>query len=87
VSEKVTPRIGAGKPGPGRPKGVPNKLNGQLKEMILAALSEAGGVQYLVDKAESHPQAFISLLGRVLPLQIAGDPDNPVKTSLEVTFK
>lgn len=30
-------------PGPGRPKGSPNKLNGSMKEMIMEAFEKAGG--------------------------------------------
>lgn len=43
-------------------------------------------MQYLADLAGSHPQAFASLLGRVLPMTVAGDPANPIKASLEVAF-
>ena len=34
--------------GPGRPKGVPNKLTGDVKAMILEALDRAGGASYLL---------------------------------------
>lgn len=71
---------GGKREGAGRPKGALDKNNKQLREMILGALEQKGGVAYLAAKAESHPQAFMSLLGRVLPLQVAGDPDNPVQT-------
>lgn len=77
---------GGKREGAGRPVGSLDKNNKQLREMILLALDERGGVQYLADLAGSHPQAFASLLGRVLPLQVAGDPDNPIKASLEVAF-
>jgi hypothetical protein len=63
---------------PGRPKGVPNKVTGELKEMILSALANAGGVKYLEARAKDTPNAFLSLVGRVLPLQVSGDPDNPL---------
>src|SRR5262245_16078243 len=46
--------------------------------MILGALEEVGGTQYLARQAEANPAAFLSLLGRVLPLQVAGDNENPV---------
>lgn len=58
--------------GKGRPKGVPNKMTTQVKEMILAALDQAGGVDYLAAQAEETPAAFLSLVGKVLPLQLTG---------------
>ncbi len=61
---------------PGRPKGTPNKMTIEVKQMILDALDRAGGVEYLADKAESHPQAFMALLGKVLPLQVQGTGAN-----------
>lgn len=63
----------------GRQKGTPNKMTAELKGMILAALDESGGVEYLRGVAASHPQAFCSLLGKVLPMTLAGDPDNPIQ--------
>jgi hypothetical protein len=74
----------------GRKRGTPNKVTGELKSAILAALEEAGGkrggVGYLKDLAASHPTAFASLLGRVLPLQVSGDPENPLQHSVKVSF-
>lgn len=69
------------KSGPGRPKGMPNKTTAQLKEMILSALSGVGGVEYLQERANDPKtaSAFLTLVGKVLPLQVAGDPDNPIK--------
>jgi hypothetical protein len=78
---KVTEGIGSGKPGPGRPKGAQNKLTRALKDMILTALDEAhegGGIAYLKDQAKANPTAFLTLVGKVLPLQVAGDPDHPL---------
>ena len=65
----------------GRKKGVQNKENKALREMILQALDEqkGGGVTYLKDQALSNPTAFLSLLGKVLPTTLAGDPNNPVR--------
>ncbi len=62
----------------GRKKGVPNKVTGQLKEMILKALDKSGGVNYLTKQAKDEPRAFLALLGRVLPLQLQGDSDQPL---------
>lgn len=58
--------------GVGRAKGTPNKTTAQIKEMVVQALHEAGGVDYLVQQAKKNPKAFLALLGRVLPLQVAG---------------
>ena len=73
---------GGKREGAGRPAGALEKNNKQLREMILVALENKGGVEYLVQCAGSHPQAFMSLLGRVLPLAVeGGDPDKPLKVS------
>lgn len=63
---------GGKREGAGRPAGSANKETKELREMILLALEEKGGIAYLASKAESHPQAFMSLLGRVLPMQGPG---------------
>lgn len=69
---------GGKREGAGRPKGSLDKNNKELRAMILEALEQKGGVTYLVEKADSHPQAFMSLLAKVLPMQVQGDPDSPV---------
>jgi hypothetical protein len=68
---------------PGRPKGVPNKVNGLIKDMIVQALDNAGGVEYLTRQASLNPGPFMTLLGKVLPTQITGDGGGPVKISVE----
>lgn len=54
----------------GRKAGVPNKINIQLKEMILGALSDAGGQKYLTKQANENPGPFLALIGKVLPTTI-----------------
>jgi hypothetical protein len=70
----------------GRQKGTPNKTTGALKEAILLAAENAGGEGglegYLRLQAHENPTAFMSLLGKVLPLTLSGDPENPVGISL-----
>ena len=63
----------------GRKKGVPNTNTTALKEMILAALDGAGGLEYLQRQADESPAAFMTLLGKVLPTTLTGDPEQPVK--------
>jgi hypothetical protein len=86
---KKTAEIGKGKPGPGRPKGKPNKTTALLKDAIIQAAENAGGsfglVGYLQMQANANPGPFMALLGKVLPMQIVGDKDNPVE--LAVTWK
>lgn len=59
--------------GQGRPKGVPNRENRDIREMIVGALCAVGGTNYLARQAEQNPVAFMSLIGRVLPLQVSGE--------------
>lgn len=70
---------GGKRPGAGRPKGTPNKFTGELKDMILGALSDAGGQEYLKKQAEGNPGAFLTLIGKVLPMQVTGADGGPVK--------
>jgi len=73
------PNTGGARSGAGRKPGVPNKISGDVKAMILGALDEMGGVDYLVDQAGQNPTAFLTLVGKVLPMTVAGDPNNPIK--------
>lgn len=71
------PKIGeAGAPTPGRKKGQVNKTTALLKDAIIQAAEKAGGkgglVSYLETQAAENPGPFLSLLGKVLPLQIQG---------------
>ena len=59
--------------GKGRPKGIPNKVTTELKEMILAALDGAGGIEYLKARAVDTPGPFLALVGKILPLQVTGE--------------
>ena len=63
----------------GRRKGTPNKLNADVKAMILGALDKAGGIDYLVKQAEQNPAAFMTLIGKILPLQVTGKDGGPLE--------
>lgn len=84
VADKESLKIGEGKPGPGRPKGTPNKTTALLKDAILIAAQKAGGdgedglINYLQKQAVDNPGPFLSLLGKVLPMTVAGDKENPL---------
>ena len=68
--------------GKGRVKGVPNKVTAELKEMILQALDGAGGVAYLQEQATQRPSAFLTLVGKVLPLQVNANVEGEIKGRL-----
>lgn len=56
----------------GRQKGTPNKVTAELKDMILQALDNAGGVKYLQKQSAENPAAFLTLVGKVLPMTVNG---------------
>jgi hypothetical protein len=58
--------------GAGRKKGTPNKITREVREMILEAVERVGGVDYFVSAAKSHPQAFMTLVGRTVPAKVEG---------------
>ena len=62
----------------GRQKGGANVLTTTLKDMILQSLSDAGSAAYLLAQATKNPNAYLSLVGRVLPLQVKEGGADPV---------
>ena len=70
------------KGGPGRPKNLQNKVTREVKEMILNALAKAGGEAYLARCAKNNPNAFLSLLGKVMPLQVTGEGGAPITVEI-----
>jgi hypothetical protein len=66
-------RLANGRKTGGRVAGTPNKFSADLRAMILGALDAAGGQEFLTRQANQNPNAFMALLGRILPLQMAGD--------------
>ena len=71
----------------GRKKGTVNKSTVLLKEAVLMAAQGVGMdgkgkdglVGYLKFIATKHPSSFTSLLNKVLPLQLVGDKDRPIR--------
>jgi hypothetical protein len=70
---------GGRREGAGRPKGVPNKDNAAIRDMIIGALNQVGGMDYLAARALDTPAAFMTLIGKVLPTQLVGDPNAPIQ--------
>ncbi len=61
---------GTPKTGGGSRKGIPNKINRDIREMILGALSAVGGQKWLERQAEANPVAFMTLVGKIVPQQV-----------------
>lgn len=69
----------------GRKKGTPNKITALLKDDILTAAENAhpeGRIGYLTQQAQDNPTAFMTLLGKVLPMQVEGTGEDG-----EIIFK
>jgi hypothetical protein len=73
---KNTGKFGPGNKG--KPKGATNKVTKELKDMILQALDNAGGVDYLTDRAKDPrtSSAFMTLVGKTLPMTVKGPGEN-----------
>jgi hypothetical protein len=67
----------------GRTKGTPNKINAAVKEAIIGAFNKVGGETYLVDIAKSDPKTFCMLLGKVMPTQLTGAGEGPIRVANE----
>ncbi len=46
-----------------------------MRDAILDAFERAGGVDYLVDVAQSSPEVFCRLLAKLLPTTVRADSD------------
>jgi len=69
----------------GRLAGTPNKHTAALKDMILQALEDSGGVEYLKKTALENPTAFLTLVGKVIPLQVTGENGGPLTVAWQGT--
>lgn len=81
IIEPLKPR-GGFRPGHektgGRTKGTLNKTTTELRNMITDALDDMGGKEYLMMIAAVKPEAFVALIGKVLPSRVVGgDGDEP----------
>lgn len=77
VAKRTPPAAGMG-----RRKGSKNKFPAAVKDMILSALDGAGGVEYLQKQANENPVAFMTLVGKVLPMQLTGPDGGAIQVFL-----
>lgn len=74
---------------PNQGKRGPSKATKELKAMILEALDNSGGAEYLEARANDPKTAgaFLSLIGKVLPMTIQGPGANGAhRMKIEVEF-
>lgn len=71
-----------GKGNPGKPKGAKNKTTASVKTAIELAAEGLGGADRLIAWAKEDPKNessfWTSIYPKLLPLQVAGDPDQPL---------
>lgn len=76
--------------GPGRPKGVPNKMTTAAKDAIAKAADALGGPDRLVEWVKEDPlneRAFwTTIYPKLIPLQVTGENGAPIETSHTITF-
>jgi hypothetical protein len=68
----------------GRPKGSPNKATKSVREHFAYAfeLLQQSPSANIMTWAESNPTEFYRLASKLIPLQVANDPDNPMPTTI-----
>jgi hypothetical protein len=57
----------------GRRAGTPDRIGAEVRAAILDAFVQVGGSSYLVRVANEYPAVFCTLLGKILPTEIAAD--------------
>ena len=80
MSEKVSTKSGRGgkREGAGRKPGIPNKLSSSVKDNVIAVFESIGGTEHMQKWALGNPNQFYNIYAKLLPLQVAGDPNNPL---------
>lgn len=70
------------KAGPGRPKGLPNAITREAKEMIALAFEGMGGLPAFIEWGKKHPTPFYTIVyTKLTPLQVVGKLDHAVHSS------
>lgn len=88
------PKLGLDRSKTGRAKGTPNKTTALLKDAILKAAENAGNkigdnglVSYLEEQASVNPGPFMSLLGKVLPMQVTGEDGGAIGIVFKTVYE
>jgi len=57
----------------GRQKGTPNKMTLTVKQSVLDAFDQVGGVDYLINIASDDPKTFCAMLAKIIPSDVNAD--------------
>ena len=68
--------------GPGRPKGIPNKITLSVREAVERAFERLGGASYLEHVGRTDPRTFCALLSKLLPTKLANADGSPLLAAL-----
>ena len=71
---------GGKRDGAGRKAGVPNKISGTVRDNVISVFEQIGGTDHMRDWALENPNQFYNMYAKLLPLQLTGDPNNPIET-------
>src|SRR5258707_5262867 len=70
--------------GPGRPKGVPNRISGEAKQMFALAFEGMGGLKRLIEWADEFPGEFYKhCYTKLIPMLVQGKVDLDVNLNGE----
>lgn len=75
------------KTGGGSRKGIPNKNTAEVKDMILGALQDVGGQEYLSKQARENPNGFMNLIGKVIPKEVKAEVTGSLELILAQRLK
>lgn len=75
-------------PGPGRPKGTPNKTSKTAKENIMAVFEGMGGTITMQAWANANRSDFYKIYGRLIPTDVKIDPEaNKIEVIVRQFYK
>jgi hypothetical protein len=84
MSNKIT----GGKPGPGRPKGSPNKVTAAAKDAIAQAAAELGGYARIVawarEDAANERAFWTTVYPKLIPVQVTGEEGGAIEINVTV---
>jgi hypothetical protein len=75
VAGERAPKQAPKKPRKRTARETPNRADESFRDMVLQALELAGGARYLEKLANENPTAFLTLVTKVLPLQVKAEHD------------